>query len=136
MSNELTKLQQFLQEQQERILKLAEEIHYAGASIKLMQLFLNNQESADRQNAAPQSQTAIDDEKEYPKLAEAIKCIPQRYKDRVDMAKLVISNRHSGPKAILKLCQELGWISVNTGLSNVRFIGKILDLFHNEGVSQ
>lgn len=64
-----------------------------------------------------------------PKLDEAIACISTRYRDREEMAKLVIRNRDAGRHEILKLCQMRGWVSPNTGIDNVRFIDKILNLF-------
>lgn len=69
-------------------------------------------------------------ESPFPMLEQAMKVMSRtKYKNKEEIAKTVISNRHLSAKDILKIMHANEWLRKSTGLSNVRFINGILDLF-------
>jgi len=132
----MLKLEESLRKSQAEMLVLADAMYSLASYIKVLTIFVD--EKSKSNTGKPASVKSGHDDiqvEQYPLLDEAIKCIAPRYNDREQMAKLVITNRNATPKKILKLCQEVGWISPNTSIDNVRFIHKILDLYKKENVS-
>jgi len=132
----MSKLEESLRKSQAEMLVLADAMYSLANHIRVVTIFVD--EKSKSNTSEPTSVKSGHDDiqaEEYPLLDEAIKCIAPRYNDREQMAKLVIANRNAPAKKILKLCQEVGWISPNTSIDNVRFIPKILDLYKKENVS-
>jgi hypothetical protein len=72
-------------------------------------------------------------ETSFPMLEQAMKVMSRtKYKNKEEIAKTVISNRHLGAKDILKIMHANEWLRKSTGPRNVRFINGILDLFKKD----
>ena len=114
-----------LEDEVESLSQRIDELRVHIVRIRLLMLMIEDEATV----KAMKRDVHVLPESSLPKLDEAIACISTRYRDREDMAKLVIRNRDAGRNEILKLCQSRGWVSPNTGIDNVRFIDKILNLF-------
>ena len=114
-----------LEHEVESLSKRIDELRGHIVRIRLLMLMIEDEATV----KAMKRDVHVLPESSLPKLEEAIACISSRYRDREEMAKLVIRNRDAGRNEILKLCRSRGWVSPNTGIDNVRFIDKILNLF-------